>query len=133
MSRYDDTHDIEAKGYAPEFLDSLMNYHWPGNIREFFNILEHFLILHVMSRHYSLFISRRHYAFPALNRHLQLTICMIYHFTRKSCLQIITGQSCSGIPPYDIIQTPPTHENACFLGFSTGNNRCFPFSYHDSR
>ncbi len=31
---------IENKGFHPEFLEALANYHWPGNVRELFNTLE---------------------------------------------------------------------------------------------
>lgn len=31
---------IESKGFHPEFLEALANYHWPGNVRELFNTLE---------------------------------------------------------------------------------------------
>jgi len=29
-----------SKGFSPEFLETLMNYPWPGNVREFVNTLE---------------------------------------------------------------------------------------------
>jgi two-component system NtrC family response regulator len=35
---------IEPKEYAPEFLDLLLSYPWPGNIRELINVLEKTLI-----------------------------------------------------------------------------------------
>lgn len=31
---------IASKGFSPDFLDALMNYEWPGNIREFQNTIE---------------------------------------------------------------------------------------------
>lgn len=31
---------LPSKGFAPDFLDELMNYDWPGNIRELFHALE---------------------------------------------------------------------------------------------
>lgn len=33
-------HDIENKGFVPEFLETLKMYDWPGNIRELINSLE---------------------------------------------------------------------------------------------
>ncbi|HJV47444.1 MAG TPA: sigma-54-dependent Fis family transcriptional regulator [Bacillota bacterium] len=38
------THHWEAE-LPPEFFDRLMEYHWPGNIRELFNVLERLQIL----------------------------------------------------------------------------------------
>jgi DNA-binding NtrC family response regulator len=32
--------------FAPEAMERLMNYHWPGNIRELRNLIERLLILH---------------------------------------------------------------------------------------
>ena len=31
---------MESKGFSPDFLDALMNYEWPGNIRELMNTIE---------------------------------------------------------------------------------------------
>lgn len=31
---------LESKGFAPDFLDALMQYDWPGNIRELMNAIE---------------------------------------------------------------------------------------------
>jgi two-component system NtrC family response regulator len=31
---------IPSKGFSPEFLETLMHYPWPGNVREFINTLE---------------------------------------------------------------------------------------------
>ena len=31
---------MESKGFSPDFLDALMNYEWPGNIRELINTIE---------------------------------------------------------------------------------------------
>ena len=33
-------HNLENKGFAPEFIECLENYHWPGNVRELINTLE---------------------------------------------------------------------------------------------
>lgn len=33
-------HNIEVKGFSPEFIDALCSYDWPGNIRELVNALE---------------------------------------------------------------------------------------------
>ena len=33
-------HNIETKGFAPEFIQALEAYDWPGNIRELVNTLE---------------------------------------------------------------------------------------------
>ncbi len=32
--------NIQAKGFSPDFFDTLLAYQWPGNIRELFNTLE---------------------------------------------------------------------------------------------
>lgn len=33
-------HGIQPKGYSPDFISTLRQYEWPGNIRELFNTLE---------------------------------------------------------------------------------------------
>ncbi len=33
-------YNLESKGFAPEFLDTMANYPWPGNVRELVNALE---------------------------------------------------------------------------------------------
>jgi two-component system NtrC family response regulator len=38
-----ESHGAETKGFSPEFLEMLMAYEWPGNIRELFNTLEEVL------------------------------------------------------------------------------------------
>jgi len=36
---------LPTKGFSPDFLDALMNYEWPGNIRELQHTIEHALSL----------------------------------------------------------------------------------------
>jgi two-component system NtrC family response regulator len=38
------THGKMVKGFVPEFLEILMGYHWPGNVREMINILEQAIV-----------------------------------------------------------------------------------------
>jgi two-component system NtrC family response regulator len=33
-------YSLDSKGFSPEFLQTLMSYPWPGNVREFVNMLE---------------------------------------------------------------------------------------------
>jgi len=33
-------HGLHTKGFVPEFLDLLQQYHWPGNVRELINTIE---------------------------------------------------------------------------------------------
>jgi DNA-binding NtrC family response regulator len=33
-------YDVEMKGFSPEFLHACQAYDWPGNVREFVNVLE---------------------------------------------------------------------------------------------
>ena len=40
MDRYCDRNGLAHKGSCPEFLETLLSYHWPGNIREFINTIE---------------------------------------------------------------------------------------------
>ncbi len=47
IANYCERNGIEIKGYSPEFLEALTVYSWPGNIREFFNVLERTLAVAV--------------------------------------------------------------------------------------
>ena len=38
--RFSVRYGLTPKGFAPEFLDTLMGYAWPGNVREFVNSME---------------------------------------------------------------------------------------------
>ena len=40
IHRLCENHDIESKGFVPEFLETLKMYDWPGNTRELINSLE---------------------------------------------------------------------------------------------
>jgi len=40
MDRFCDRYGLSPKGSCPEFLDTLLAYSWPGNIREFMNTIE---------------------------------------------------------------------------------------------
>ncbi len=48
MAKLSERYGIGTKGFAPEFLDSLVAYDWPGNVRELVNALERAL---TMARH----------------------------------------------------------------------------------
>lgn len=48
LARLCQRYDMGTKGFSPEFLEILMRYPWPGNIRELFNTLERTL---AVSRH----------------------------------------------------------------------------------
>jgi two-component system NtrC family response regulator len=40
-----DKHGMGTKGFSPEFMDSLVAYEWPGNIREFVNAVERAILV----------------------------------------------------------------------------------------
>ncbi len=40
MLRFGERHGMNMKGFSPEFLEALMAYQWPGNIRELINCVE---------------------------------------------------------------------------------------------
>jgi len=40
MDRFCERYGLSPKGSCPEFLDTLLGYSWPGNIREFMNTIE---------------------------------------------------------------------------------------------
>ena len=40
IQRYSKRFKMSSKGFSPDFLDALMNYDWPGNIRELINTIE---------------------------------------------------------------------------------------------
>ncbi|MDC0336134.1 sigma-54 dependent transcriptional regulator [Pseudodesulfovibrio sp.] len=40
IRRYCQRLKMESKGFSPDFLDALMSYDWPGNIRELINTIE---------------------------------------------------------------------------------------------
>jgi two-component system NtrC family response regulator len=48
MAKLSERYGIGTKGFAPEFLDSLVAYEWPGNVRELVNAVERAL---TMARH----------------------------------------------------------------------------------
>jgi DNA-binding NtrC family response regulator len=45
ITTYNRMHDREVAGLTPEAFSLIMNYHFPGNIRELQNILEHAFVL----------------------------------------------------------------------------------------
>ncbi|MEA3544807.1 MAG: sigma-54 dependent transcriptional regulator [Thermodesulfobacteriota bacterium] len=40
IDRFCQQYGLASKGFSPEFLETLVNYSWPGNVREFVNTLE---------------------------------------------------------------------------------------------
>lgn len=40
VDRFCDQYDLASKGFSPDFLEMLMRYPWPGNVREFVNTLD---------------------------------------------------------------------------------------------
>lgn len=46
-------HGLDTKGMAPDFINALTNYPWPGNIRELFQVIEHAFVNAV--NHHTLF------------------------------------------------------------------------------
>ena len=40
IQRHSKRFKMSSKGFSPDFLDALMNYDWPGNIRELINTIE---------------------------------------------------------------------------------------------
>jgi len=40
IDRFCQQYRIPSKGFSPEFLETLIHYSWPGNVREFVNTLE---------------------------------------------------------------------------------------------
>ena len=40
IQRHSKRFKMSTKGFSPDFLDALMHYHWPGNIRELMNTIE---------------------------------------------------------------------------------------------
>jgi two-component system NtrC family response regulator len=40
IDKFCNQYRLDVKGFSPEFLDTLMSYPWPGNVREFVNTLE---------------------------------------------------------------------------------------------
>jgi two-component system NtrC family response regulator len=40
VDRFCDQYALPSKGFSPDFLDMLMSYPWPGNVREFINTLD---------------------------------------------------------------------------------------------
>lgn len=40
IDRFCDQYGLASKGFSPDFLDLLMRYPWPGNVREFVNTLD---------------------------------------------------------------------------------------------
>ncbi len=45
VRQFTETHGLEAKTVAPEVVKALMNYNWPGNIRQLENIIERMVAL----------------------------------------------------------------------------------------
>jgi len=45
MAKLSERYGIGTKGFAPEFLDSLIAYEWPGNVRELVNAVERALTM----------------------------------------------------------------------------------------
>ena len=45
INYFNNLHDLEIKGTLPEAEEILMKYHWPGNIRELRNVIEHAFIM----------------------------------------------------------------------------------------
>jgi two-component system, NtrC family, response regulator len=44
MDRFCDRYGLSPKGSCPEFMETLMSYTWPGNVREFINTMERTVI-----------------------------------------------------------------------------------------
>jgi two-component system, NtrC family, response regulator len=44
MDRFCDRYGMSPKGSCPEFMETLMSYTWPGNVREFINTMERTVI-----------------------------------------------------------------------------------------
>ncbi|MCK5912860.1 MAG: sigma 54-interacting transcriptional regulator, partial [Desulfuromusa sp.] len=40
IDKYCNHYGLASKGFSPEFLETLVSYPWPGNVREFVNTLE---------------------------------------------------------------------------------------------
>jgi two-component system NtrC family response regulator len=40
IDKFCNQYGLDSKGYSPEFLETLVSYPWPGNVREFVNTLE---------------------------------------------------------------------------------------------
>ena len=40
IDKFCNQYSLDSKGFSPEFLQTLMSYPWPGNVREFVNMLE---------------------------------------------------------------------------------------------
>lgn len=40
IDKFCNQYGLDSKGFSPEFLQTLMSYPWPGNVREFVNTLE---------------------------------------------------------------------------------------------
>ncbi|SNB48084.1 sigma-54 dependent transcriptional regulator [Geobacter sp. DSM 9736] len=45
VDRFCEHYSLSAKGFSPEFLETLCSYPWPGNVRELVNTLERTVIL----------------------------------------------------------------------------------------
>lgn len=43
MSKFCERYGVATKGFSPEFIETLMTYSWPGNIRELANTMENLL------------------------------------------------------------------------------------------
>ncbi len=40
LDRFCERYGLASKGYSPEFLETLQSYSWPGNVREFVNVID---------------------------------------------------------------------------------------------
>lgn len=45
MNRLAEQYGVPAKGFATDFFQQLARYDWPGNVREFFNVLERSFVI----------------------------------------------------------------------------------------
>ncbi|WP_164562051.1 sigma-54-dependent transcriptional regulator [Nitratidesulfovibrio vulgaris] len=45
MNRLAEQYGVPAKGFATDFFQQLAQYDWPGNVREFFNVLERSFVI----------------------------------------------------------------------------------------
>ena len=97
--------NLDLKGVAPDFLEALANYPWPGNIREFFNAID-------------VAVGNARYEPTLYVKHLPVNI-------RVQLTQYAGG---AGLPEAPAGQAPNPTENDLTAGVPPSNAKIHPVS-----